>query len=138
MKTHSLGADQAGLGGAVVHLAGVAADTVEHVAELGPRTSSVGRLFDAIGALLAGIGQISYEAEAARALPAYARPLFLRMLPEIEITGTFKHRKVDSVAEGFDPSCVDDALYFLDAMSGGYVPLDGALHDRILAGDVRL
>ena len=27
-------------------------------------------------------------------LPSYARPLFLRMLPEVEITGTFKHRKV--------------------------------------------
>ena len=79
-----------------------------------------------------------FHAEAARALPAYARPLFLRMLPEIEITGTFKHRKVDSVAEGFDPSRVSDALYFLDATSGGYVPLDAALHDRILAGDVRL
>lgn len=72
------------------------------------------------------------------ALPSYARPLFLRLLPEIEITGTFKHRKVDAVKEGFDPARIRDPLYFLDPTSGGYAPLDAALHARIRAGDVRL
>ena len=27
-------------------------------------------------------------------LPAYSVPLFIRFLPEVEITGTFKHKKV--------------------------------------------
>jgi len=29
-------------------------------------------------------------------LPSYARPIFLRFTPELEITGTFKHKKVFS------------------------------------------
>src|SRR3974390_1892619 len=36
-------------------------------------------------------------------LAAYARPVFLRLQPEMEITGTFKLRKVDLVNEGFGP-----------------------------------
>src|SRR5262249_29391528 len=36
-------------------------------------------------------------------LPEYARPLFLRIKSEIDVTATFKHKKVDLVREGFDP-----------------------------------
>jgi len=71
-------------------------------------------------------------------LAPYARPLFLRILPEIEITGTFKHRKVDAVKEGFDPARVSDPLYFLDPEKGLYVPLDGGIHERIQGGSFRL
>ncbi len=71
-------------------------------------------------------------------LPSYARPLFLRIGEALETTGTFKHRKVEAVAEGFDPSRISDALYFLDAKEGTYVPLDAALHDRIVAGEIRV
>jgi fatty-acyl-CoA synthase len=72
-----------------------------------------------------------------RELPAYARPLFVRLTPAIEVTGTFKHRKVDLVNEGFDPSRISDPLFFLDGVRG-YVPLDAALHGRIVSGDARL
>jgi fatty-acyl-CoA synthase len=71
-----------------------------------------------------------------RELPAYARPIFLRLLPQIEVTGTFKHRKVELVKEGFDPSVIPDPLYFLDGER--YVPLDAALHARIVRGEQRL
>lgn len=71
-------------------------------------------------------------------LPPYARPLFLRIRAEVEITGTFKHRKVDSASEGFDPTVVDDPLWFLDPERDAYVPLDPALFARIQAGDFRL
>ena len=37
-------------------------------------------------------------------LPPYARPIFLRLRPEMEITGTFKLRKVELVKDGFDPA----------------------------------
>ncbi len=73
-----------------------------------------------------------------RGLAAYARPLFLRILPEMEITGTFKHRKVDLVREGFDPSKLPDALYFRDAAAGRYVPLDAARYEAITSGRERL
>ena len=71
-------------------------------------------------------------------LAAYARPIFLRMQPEIEVTGTFKHRKVELVREGYDPRVVKDPLFFLDPVDGQYVPLTPELHDRIVAGEVRL
>ena len=31
-------------------------------------------------------------------LPAYARPVFLRLVPALDLTGTFKPRKQDLVA----------------------------------------
>lgn len=71
-------------------------------------------------------------------LPAYARPMFLRVLPQMEITGTFKHRKVDLQKEGFDPSAISDPLFFFDDIAGVYVPLDAALYDKINSGGMRL
>lgn len=70
-------------------------------------------------------------------LAAYARPLFLRIQTEVEITATFKHRKKDAVDEGFDPS-LPDPIWFLDPEAGAYVPLDTDLHDRIITGTIRL
>jgi len=71
-------------------------------------------------------------------LPAYARPLFLRIRPEMEVTGTFKHRKIDLVREGFDPEKVHEPLYLAHPERGGFVPLDAELHARILEGALRL
>ena len=71
-------------------------------------------------------------------LPDYARPLFLRIAGKMDVTGTFKQKKVDLVKEGFDPSKIGDAIYFNDPQSGTLVPLDPALHQRIEKGDVRL
>jgi fatty-acyl-CoA synthase len=70
-------------------------------------------------------------------LPVYARPLFLRLQPEIETTGTFKYTKTDLVADGFDPSRVADPL-FLRLPEDGYQPLDAGLHARLTSGEVRL
>ncbi len=47
-------------------------------------------------------------------LPAYAQPLFLRLRGEIDTTGTFKHRKVDLVKDGFDPGATDDPILIRD------------------------
>ena len=47
-------------------------------------------------------------------LPEYAQPLFLRIKKELDVTGTFKQRKMDLVKEGFDPSRITDDLYFND------------------------
>jgi fatty-acyl-CoA synthase len=71
-------------------------------------------------------------------LAPYARPLFLRILPQMEITGTFKHRKVDLVRDGFDPGRISDPLYFRDPALGRYVPLDATLHEAIRSGQIRL
>jgi fatty-acyl-CoA synthase len=71
-------------------------------------------------------------------LPDYARPVFLRIQDEIDLTGTFKQKKVDLVKEGFNPAGIGDALYFNDAQTGGFVRLDADLHRRIEQGGVRL
>ncbi len=71
-------------------------------------------------------------------LPPYARPLFLRIRNDIDVTGTFKHKKSDLVRQGFDPKAMQDAIYFDDPRKHAYMPLDPALHARIGSGAVRL
>jgi fatty-acyl-CoA synthase len=74
----------------------------------------------------------------ARALPAYARPLFLRIQDRIAMTATFKHQKTELVRQGFDPAASGGAIYFDDPSQQAYVHLDDALFERIKAGAVRL
>lgn len=71
-------------------------------------------------------------------LPAYSRPLFVRIEKELPMTGSYKYVKTGFKRDGFDPAKIDTPLYFLDAEKGAYVPLDSALYDRIQAGDVRI
>jgi fatty-acyl-CoA synthase len=70
-------------------------------------------------------------------LPAYARPLFLRIAAELAATETFKTRKQALVDEGFDPGRVADPLFFDDRRTGGYERLDAAAFAAIAAGDIR-
>lgn len=71
-------------------------------------------------------------------LPLYARPIFLRFLPELHKTGTFKFQKTELRKEGFDPSVVKDPLFYLDARTGCYVVLDQEAYTRIQAGEEKL
>ena len=74
----------------------------------------------------------------AGALPAYARPLFVRIAARLDATGTFKLRTQELARQGYDPAAVGDALYFDDAARGEYVPLDAALYRDIASGRLRL
>ncbi len=71
-------------------------------------------------------------------LPAYARPLFVRICDSIEASETFKPKKHRLAREGFDPGAIDDPLYFYDAERRAYVPLDRTLFERIGSGEIRL
>jgi fatty-acyl-CoA synthase len=71
-------------------------------------------------------------------LPDYARPVFLRIRRNIEVTATFKQKKVDLVKQGFDPGAIADPIYFNDPASKSFVRLDAAWYDRIRAGQMRL
>jgi fatty-acyl-CoA synthase len=71
-------------------------------------------------------------------LPAYARPLFLRLSPRLEITETFKHRSRALAAEGFDPRVVTEPVFFASPARPIYLALDLALYGEILAGAVPL
>ena len=68
------------------------------------------------------------------ALPAYARPLFLRFRHELDSTGTFKPKKSALVAEGFDPALIDEPLYFDDRAARAYRRLDEELFAAIVSG----
>uniref|UniRef100_H2Z7X6 Very long-chain fatty acid transport protein n=1 Tax=Ciona savignyi TaxID=51511 RepID=H2Z7X6_CIOSA len=72
-------------------------------------------------------------------LPSYARPLFVRVQDELEVTGTFKRRKVNLQNEGFDLTKVgDDKLYFMCSEMKAYVPLNDEMQKKIEDGDLRL
>ena len=71
-------------------------------------------------------------------LPAYARPIFLRLTPALDVTGTFKQRKIDLVREGFDPATIADPLYWLNPETGTYEPLAAARYLDIVEDRVKL
>jgi len=71
-------------------------------------------------------------------LPAYARPIFVRICAELETTATFKHKKDELVRAGCDPAATTDAIWFNDPQRQVFVPMDRALYGRIQAGQVRL
>ncbi|XP_068954134.1 long-chain fatty acid transport protein 2 [Petaurus breviceps papuanus] len=64
-------------------------------------------------------------------LPSYARPRFIRLQDTIEVTGTFKHRKVMLVEEGFNPAVIKDTLYFLDDTEKMYIPMTEDIYNSI-------
>ncbi|CAG9567340.1 unnamed protein product [Danaus chrysippus] len=70
------------------------------------------------------------------ALPSYARPLFLRLMKDIEITSTFKLKKRQYQKEGFDPDVINDPLFFRSGED--FVPLTSQLFEDICNGRVKL
>ena len=73
----------------------------------------------------------------ARELPAYAQPLFVRTVPQIDTTGTFKARKMDLVADGYDPAKIRGPLFFKDPKKG-YVKVTKGVFEKLAAGTMKL
>ncbi len=71
-------------------------------------------------------------------LAGYARPVFLRIVPETDTTSTFKQRKFDLAREGFGPEANRDPLYFLHPELQSYIRLDPSIYENICEGKVRL
>ena len=70
--------------------------------------------------------------------PAFAWPLFVRLVENLDITGTFKLRKFNLQKEGFDPSVISDKLFFLHPKTGTYEILNVELFNSIITGAIRL
>jgi len=75
-----------------------------------------------------GVTELNFEGLAAHAravLPGYAVPLFLRVTPALEYTGTMKVQKGRLKREGVDPDLVtgEDKIYWLPPTSDRYLPL---------------
>jgi fatty-acyl-CoA synthase len=100
------------------------------VGDLDGRAGMAGLVVDA------GFDPAAFAAYAQPRLPPYAQPVFLRLLPGIVVTGTFKYRKLDLVADGFDPAKVKDPLYVKGPR--GYQKLTKAVFAKIMAGELRL
>ena len=82
----------------------------------------------------------SFDAEGVSALATkdlapYARPVFVRILPEQQLTGTFKLQKGDLREAGYDPEKVSDDLYVWKPGSSGYERLDNDFYKQIVAGE---
>src|SRR5262249_8666895 len=71
-------------------------------------------------------------------LPDYARPLFLRILPELDHTTTFKQKKIGLVRDGFNPPQIGDVLYFNAPQARAFVRVDPPLYQRIQSGELRV
>jgi acyl-CoA synthetase (AMP-forming)/AMP-acid ligase II len=71
-------------------------------------------------------------------LPAFARPLFVRLKRAIATTATFKMKKADLQREGFDPSTTEDPIYVRHPEHDAYVRVDDELYRRIAGGQLRL
>ncbi len=78
------------------------------------------------------------RAELIARLPKYARPLFLRIRNELELTTTFKYTKTDFVRQGYDPSATTDAIFFNHPDHEAFVRVDKLLYKRLETGDIRL
>ena len=70
-------------------------------------------------------------------LPPYARPLFLRIRQNMDLTGTFKYSKTDLARQGFNPAASTDPVYFNDLESGAFTRLDQQFYDLIQIGAIR-
>ncbi|MEE8043182.1 MAG: AMP-binding protein, partial [Pseudomonadales bacterium] len=66
-------------------------------------------------------------------LPHYARPVFLRILQDMQVTGTFKLVKSDLRAQAYHLDQVDGAVYVMKSREDHYTELTQALYDDIIA-----
>ncbi|XP_041971166.1 long-chain fatty acid transport protein 4-like [Aricia agestis] len=74
----------------------------------------------------------------AKDLPKYSRPVFIRVMKSMDMTATFKLRKVDLQKEGCNPSASKDQLFYFDAKLNKYVSLGPEEYNKIISGQIRL
>ncbi|XP_067666872.1 long-chain fatty acid transport protein 2-like [Haliotis asinina] len=74
----------------------------------------------------------------AKELPAYARPKFLRVQRQMSLTSTFKQQKVDLVNEAFNPSSVDEPLYYFDSKKNAFEAISEDIYEDIANGRITL
>ncbi len=87
--------------------------------------------------LAEGVESLDLEAFSAfvnENLPSYARPVFLRIQPDIDVTGTFKMIKRDLQKQAYDLDQIDDPLYVMRPKSKRYEPLDRVFATAIAQG----
>jgi len=72
-------------------------------------------------------------------LPRYAVPIFLRLAPKLQVTGTLKMQKGKMRGEGCDLAKIEgDKMYWLKPGADSYVPFEMSDWEAVKAGDVKL
>jgi fatty-acyl-CoA synthase len=99
-------------GAELINIYGVAVPEHEGRAGMAAIVMQPGREFDPKG---------FYALTEAR-LPRYAAPLFIRVSRAADLTSTYKLRKVELQAQGYDPGAFDDPLYVRDERARTYQP----------------
>ncbi|KAF9950627.1 hypothetical protein BGZ70_001291 [Mortierella alpina] len=78
------------------------------------------------------------SAYASKRLPSYAIPRFIRIrAQDLDITGTFKNKKIELKKEGFDLTKVHERLFWWTPQ-GRYRPFGAKENEILLAGRARL
>jgi len=85
-----------------------------------------------------GLDLASFLAAVKKQLPSYATPIFLRLVQHLDLTGTFKLKKIVMQQEGYNPNVIQDQMFFLDAVKGAYRQLDKCLYNDIIEMRCRL
>lgn len=67
-------------------------------------------------------------------LPHFARPVFVRVRQDIDVTGTFKMIKKELVSEHFDSSQFNDTVYVMKPRTSTYEVLDDTFLEELKAG----
>ena len=84
---------------------------------------------------VAALDSESFSRFVQQELPAYARPVFLRVQADIDVTGTFKMLKGDLKKEGYDLERIAEPVYVLKPGAEAYEPLDAEFARTIDAGE---
>jgi len=66
-------------------------------------------------------------------LPSYARPIFIRIVKKLDMTGTYKLQKTQLQKEGFDVGLFEDEVYFKGPRDQRYRRLDVPAYNTLMA-----
>jgi citronellyl-CoA synthetase len=77
----------------------------------------------------------SFSSHVTENLPVYARPVFIRVQPDIDVTGTFKMMKGDLKKQAYDLEQVEDPIFVMKPGSETYEPLDADFAAAIARGE---
>lgn len=83
---------------------------------------------------LADLDKLAQELDLS--LPPYARPLFVRIVSDLQYTATYKVIKVQLKKDAFDISRITDPLFF--RMKNEFTPLTDDIYHNILDGSLKL
>ncbi|XP_015784455.1 long-chain fatty acid transport protein 4-like [Tetranychus urticae] len=73
-----------------------------------------------------------------KVLPSFSIPVIVRIVSQMETTGTFKLTKTKFCSEGYNPQVVKDPLYVLDFSKDKYIRIDENVYNDILTSKLRI